>query len=193
MTYYILTYSCHNLRKINVHFQISVQSNDTLKKSGKKKKKKSIASANPEPVPTSGFHDLEDVETWVCAICKCYDPVISSPIKGSQQELATTEWIGCDCNRWYHQYCTKLKNIDDSFSCKQLNRKCLPMWNMKRKKFVIFNVAKKVFYVELRKTEFIRKWVMGYTVEENTPSMSKQQNKSWNVSQWENVMYPQSL
>jgi len=104
-----------------------IQSNDTLKKSGKKKKKKSIASANPEPVPTSGFHDLEDVETWVCAICKCYDPVISSPIKGSQQELATTEWIGCDCNRWYHQYCTKLKNIDDSFSCKQLNRKCLPM------------------------------------------------------------------
>ena len=108
-------------------FKFSVQSNDTLKKSGKKKKKKSIASANPEPVPTSGFHDLEDVETWVCAICKCYDPVISSPIKGSQQELATTEWIGCDCNRWYHQYCTKLKNIDDSFSCKQLNRKCLPM------------------------------------------------------------------
>ena len=174
-------------------FKFSVQSNDTLKKSGKKKKKKSIASANPEPVPTSGFHDLEDVETWVCAICKCYDPVISSPIKGSQQELATTEWIGCDCNRWYHQYCTKLKNIDDSFSCKQLNRKCLPMWNKKRKKFVIFNVARKVFYVELRKTEFIRKWVMGYTVEENTPSMSKKQNKSWNVSQLENVMYPQSL
>ena len=77
---------------------------------------------------STGFHDLEDVETWVCAICQCYDPVLTSPIKNPQQELLmTTEWIGCDCNRWYHKYCTKLKHIDDSFSCKQLKRDCLPL------------------------------------------------------------------
>jgi len=105
------------------------EDNTQIKKSGRKKKRKSQPndSANDSgnvSVASTGFHDLEDVETWVCAICKCYDPVITSPIK---DDLATTEWIGCDCNRWYHQYCTKLKNIDDSFSCVQVKLKCLPM------------------------------------------------------------------
>lgn len=91
----------------------------------KKNKKKKAVSADEDP-ESSGFHDLEDVETWVCAICQCYDPIITSPLKGNQM-LMTTEWIGCDCNRWYHKYCTRLKHIDDSFSCKQLNRECLPL------------------------------------------------------------------
>ena len=97
----------------------------------KKKSKKGRNSLNlnislPEEVqeePT-GFHDLDDVETWVCAICQCYDPVIKNP--RDKELLMTTEWIGCDCNRWYHKYCTKLKHIDDSFSCKQLKKECLP-------------------------------------------------------------------
>ena len=100
---------------------------------GKKSKNKGnhrnsavVGGSNETLDESSGFHDFEDVETWVCAICQCYDPVITSPIK-SQDLQMTTEWIGCDCNRWYHQYCTKLKNIDDSFSCKQLNRECLPL------------------------------------------------------------------
>merc|ERR1719215_2614636 len=109
--------------------------NGTPASKGKKKSKKGRASItnpfmtpNPEEIPgepTSGFHDLDDVETWVCAICQCYDPVITSPIKNPQQSalLMTTEWIGCDCNRWYHKYCTKLKHIDDSFSCKQLKKR----------------------------------------------------------------------
>lgn len=113
--------------------KIETPDNTPQRKPGRKKKKKNEEVTNniTNVAPTSsGFHDLEDVETWVCAICKCYDPVITSPIKnpkGTGQDQSTTEWIGCDCNRWYHQYCTKLKKIDDSFSCKQLNRKCLPM------------------------------------------------------------------
>jgi hypothetical protein len=38
-----------------------------------------------------GRHDWENSRTWVCAICDQYDPV--------QAAGATTEWIGCDCNR----------------------------------------------------------------------------------------------
>ena len=99
------------------------------KSGGRKKTKKGqkgleTAASNEEP---TGFHDYEDVETWVCAICQCYDPVITSPVKPGNPDIMTTEWIGCDCNRWYHKYCTKLKHIDDSFSCKQLNRECLPL------------------------------------------------------------------
>jgi len=88
-----------------------------------------LGDAN-DPLNTStGYHDLEDVETWVCGVCKCYDPIITTPVKNPKQAEAmmTTEWIGCDCNRWYHKYCTKLKKIDDSFSCVQLGIECLPL------------------------------------------------------------------
>ena len=39
-----------------------------------------------------GKHDWENSRTWMCAICGQYDPV--------QAQGSTTEWIGCDCNRW---------------------------------------------------------------------------------------------
>jgi len=71
-----------------------------------------------------GYHDMENVETWVCAICEKYDPVL--PVRTSPEDIPpTTEWIGCDCNRWFHKFCTKLKVVDDSFSCKLLNKPCL--------------------------------------------------------------------
>ena len=69
----------------------------------------------------SGFHDISRKDTWVCAICECYDP----PVEDSAV-LPTTEWIGCDCDRWYHKHCTKLEKIDESFSCKNVNLNCLP-------------------------------------------------------------------
>jgi len=111
------------------------KSNKKVKKPSKTKK----ANAANEPTATAdgddplntstGYHDLEDVETWVCAVCQCYDPIITTPVKNSKQAEAmmTTEWIGCDCNRWYHKYCTKLKVIDDSFSCALLGLECLPL------------------------------------------------------------------
>ena len=43
----------------------------------------------------AGNHDMENVETWVCAICGRYDPVLTGA-----GDTNTTEWIGCDCNRY---------------------------------------------------------------------------------------------
>ena len=83
----------------------------------------STGSKRGRKATPTGFHDMARVETWVCAICKQYDPILEP---GTDPENApTTEWIGCDCNRWYHQHCTKLDKIDDSFSCVQVKLKCL--------------------------------------------------------------------
>ena len=71
----------------------------------------------------SGYHDMSNVETWVCAICHLYDPATSDVGEGSGD---TTEWIGCDCNRWYHKLCTKLAVVDETFCCAQVKLECLP-------------------------------------------------------------------
>ncbi|XP_023343043.1 uncharacterized protein LOC111712616 [Eurytemora carolleeae] len=68
-----------------------------------------------------GWHDLQNVDTWVCAICGQYDPVLP----GGSELGSTTEWIGCDCNRWFHKFCTQLKVVDDSFCCKLVQKTCL--------------------------------------------------------------------
>lgn len=89
----------------------------------------SSSSTLNEPKSNSenaGFHDMTNVETWVCAICQQYDPPISISASASSDNKATTEWIGCDCDRWYHQYCTKLKVVDETFSCAKVKLKCLP-------------------------------------------------------------------
>ena len=83
----------------------------------------SNSGSNSDSAAT-GYHDLSNVHTWVCAICKQYDPVL--PPNVDAQDAANTEWIGCDCDRWYHQYCTGLKKIDDGFCCKMVNLQCLP-------------------------------------------------------------------
>ena len=85
--------------------------------------RQSIATHQPSPILT-GYHDMSNVETWVCAICKCYDPVdAGQDMEGSGD---TTEWIGCDCNRWYHKVCTRLAVVDETFSCKMVKLQCLP-------------------------------------------------------------------
>lgn len=70
-----------------------------------------------------GLHDLENTTTWVCAICGQYDPILPG---SSSRDGDTTEWIGCDCNRWFHKFCTRLKEVDDSFSCRNVHKTCLP-------------------------------------------------------------------
>ena len=74
----------------------------------------------------TGYHDMTNVETWVCAICKCYDPPVDAGQDG-EGSGDTTEWIGCDCNRWYHKLCTRLAVVDETFSCKLLKLECLPV------------------------------------------------------------------
>ena len=51
-------------------------------------------SSSPRVGKEKGRHDMRNVETWVCAICGQYDPVLPGDGGGD-----TTEWIGCDCNR----------------------------------------------------------------------------------------------
>ncbi|CAB4059639.1 unnamed protein product [Lepeophtheirus salmonis] len=77
-------------------------------------------SSESEATKPTGFHDMMNVETWICAICEEYDPNIANA------DQSTTEWIGCDCNRWYHQFCTKLKVLDKNFNCAHVNLECLP-------------------------------------------------------------------
>jgi len=70
----------------------------------------------------TGYHNERDNNTWVCYTCKCYDPIYSE----NEKIPESTEWIGCDCGRWYHQVCTKLAVIDESsFSCHSVNVKCI--------------------------------------------------------------------
>ena len=87
----------------------------------------------------SGYHDMSNVETWVrnefcparncaschnktntmliwwyssiqvCAICHLYDPATDEPGGGDDGSGDTTEWIGCDCNRYLSmQWCLVL-------------------------------------------------------------------------------------
>ncbi len=84
----------------------------------------STSSTTTTKTADSGYHDLSDVETWVCAICKKYDPVL--PKGADPTKAVNTEWVGCDCDRWYHQFCTGLKVVDDSFNCAMVKLKCLP-------------------------------------------------------------------
>ena len=54
----------------------------------------SVQGSKAYTIVPKGNHDMENVETWVCAICGRYDPIL--PVGGEEN---TTEWIGCDCNR----------------------------------------------------------------------------------------------
>ena len=85
--------------------------------------RQSTTMQQPSPI-LSGYHDMSNVETWVCAICQCYDPADAGQDPGSGD---TTEWIGCDCNRWYHKICTGLAVVDENFSCKLVKLDCLPI------------------------------------------------------------------
>lgn len=60
----------------------------------------------------------------VCAICNQFDPTFPSHYKQHNNKV---EWIGCDCNRWFHKFCTRLKEVDDNFSCRLVHKTCLPM------------------------------------------------------------------
>ena len=102
-------------------------------------KRKSGASGNgSSPTPRkalsgSGVHDEGNDRTWKCTICRRYDPKLprgaaarrGGGSKGSGN--GQTEWIGCDCNRWYHVLCTKVEDEEglENFSCELVNIKCL--------------------------------------------------------------------
>ena len=69
----------------------------------------------------TGRYSKEE-ELAKCGICEMMDPPID-PDAGTV--TAETEWIGCDCFRWFHKGCTKLAKFTDKFSCKSVKMKCL--------------------------------------------------------------------
>ena len=74
---------------------------------------------------TAGFGDEvlieKESEDIMCGLCNEYDPPIPNTVGGSTY---TTEWVGCDCERWYHKYCTGLTRFTNKFSCKSVKMRC---------------------------------------------------------------------
>ena len=75
----------------------------------------------------TGKYAAEVEESYACGICNQFDPPLH-PDRGNDETLRryTTEWVGCDCERWFHKPCTKMKKFMKSFSCKSVKMKCLP-------------------------------------------------------------------
>ena len=69
----------------------------------------------------TGKYAEDEEENYTCGICNQFDP----PDQSSTTRY-TTEWVGCDCERWFHKPCTKMKKFMKSFSCKSVKMKCLP-------------------------------------------------------------------
>ena len=84
-----------------------------------KKKKKNVSLPNTPDV----ILEEEEAEEYSCGLCGEYDP----PLQGSKEEgtVYTTEWVGCDCDRWFHKQCTKLSRFTDRFSCRSVKMKCI--------------------------------------------------------------------
>merc|ERR1712179_209730 len=97
------------------------------------KKRHSDASTNGKSNTKKSKSTLEDVtdqykdqdsdEEVLCGICNHYDPPLSP--ENATGQTYTTEWVGCDCDRWFHKPCTKMKRFSDKFSCKSVKMKCL--------------------------------------------------------------------
>ena len=109
-----------------------VNKGKNLQLSSPKKQSQSDTEASPslkytKKSPTSKLEDFtgkyaeEEEENYTCGICNQFDP----PDQSSTTRY-TTEWVGCDCERWFHKPCTKMKRFVKSFSCKSVKMKCLP-------------------------------------------------------------------
>lgn len=72
---------------------------------------------------TDQYQDQDTDEEVFCGICNHYDPPLNP--ENTTGLTYTTEWVGCDCDRWFHKPCTKMKRFTDKFSCKSVKMKCL--------------------------------------------------------------------
>merc|ERR1712059_135561 len=73
---------------------------------------------------TEQYLDVEEDEQVLCGICDSWDPPDSGGTQNLEADSYTTEWVGCDCDRWFHKGCTKLKRFTDKFSCRSVKLKC---------------------------------------------------------------------
>ena len=92
---------------------------------------KSVSSKKNKPCledVTDQYQNEDAEEEVLCGLCNHYDPPLSSDHNSG--ETYTTEWVGCDCDRWFHKPCTKMKRFTDKFSCRSLKMKCLNKANI---------------------------------------------------------------
>merc|ERR1712181_141013 len=92
---------------------------DRTRQSQNTQRSRQGVSAKIEDV--TGRYSKEE-ELAACGICEILAPPID-PENLNPEE--TTEWVGCDCLRWFHKGCTKLAKFTEKFSCKSVKMKCM--------------------------------------------------------------------
>ena len=76
---------------------------------------------SPKIEDVTGKYSKEE-ELVTCGICHLLDPPVDPSVPQSSAE--TTEWVGCDCYRWFHKSCTQLTKFTEKFSCKSVRMRC---------------------------------------------------------------------
>ena len=98
-------------------------------------KKNSSSSTVTAKNKKSKLVDVTDVYSEeegdiTCGICDSWDPPLINTesdddnSKNNKKKEREVDWVGCDCNKWYHKQCTSLKRFTAAFSCKSVKRKC---------------------------------------------------------------------
>jgi len=90
-------------------------------KVSKKKKRRKCAPKSALVDVTHEYEEEEEASDYVCGVCESWDV----PEHLAKHIGQTTEWIGCDCDRWFHKQCTGMKKFTTKFSCKSLKMDCL--------------------------------------------------------------------
>lgn len=75
------------------------------------------------------FDSDSELNTSFCCVCMGYD---DPDFNDGTEEDKETEWVGCDCGRWYHDSClTKVASHIglhlqvETFNCEQINHNCI--------------------------------------------------------------------
>jgi len=99
------------------------KSSESRKSTGKRKSSSSTSKSGKKNKTgledVTEMYDDDDSEQILCGICQSWDP--PHEVGGKK----TTEWVGCDCDRWFHKQCTAMKRITTKFSCKSVKMECL--------------------------------------------------------------------
>ena len=72
----------------------------------------------------TGRYDAEE-DDITCEICHQYDP--PAPEGQDRAKGYRTDWVGCNCGRWFHKSCARqfCKRITASFACKSVKMRCI--------------------------------------------------------------------
>lgn len=109
-------------------FQFDTDSNDSVnnlsnevsKVTTQSRSKKRGSSKKGSGKKAKISDEADDDENTVCQICFQYDPPTLENCNG---DTYVTNWISCDCKKWFHQVCTKVE-ITENFSCRDVNMEC---------------------------------------------------------------------